>query len=77
MEESCGGFLVGDSGADMSADVSDEVGGEPDGGVVGLDGILDADDVDVRCRAGAVLLVAAEEVGVLAASGVDGMIVSR
>lgn len=43
---------------------------EADGRVVVLDGVLDADDVDGGSGAVAVLLVPAEEVGVLAASGV-------
>lgn len=39
-----------------------------------LAGVLDADDVDVRGGTGAVLFVAAEEVGVFAASGVHGVL---
>jgi hypothetical protein len=73
-EESCCCLLVCDGFGDVGADVGDEAGVEPDGGVVVFDGVLDTDGVDVRGGAGAVLFVAAEEVGVLAASGVDGVL---
>jgi hypothetical protein len=74
VEEPGGGFFVLKRGGDVGTDVGDEVGAEPNGGVVRFDGVLDADDVDVRGGAGAVLLVAAEEVGVFAASGIDGVL---
>lgn len=74
MKKPAGRFCVTDGAGHVGADVGDEAGIEPDGGVVLFDGILDPDDVDVRDRAGAVLLVAAEEVGVLAASGVHGVL---
>ncbi|HEU5156161.1 MAG TPA: hypothetical protein VFU43_04135 [Streptosporangiaceae bacterium] len=66
-------FFVNDVG-DVGADIIDERGAESDARVVGFDGVLDQDGVDVRGVASAGLLVAAEEVGVLAASGVDGVL---
>ena len=74
LEEAGGCFLVGQGGGDVLAEVVDELGAEPDGGVVGLDGVFDADDVDVRRGTGAPLLVAAEEVRVGGAAGVDGVL---
>ncbi|HUY44600.1 MAG TPA: hypothetical protein VMV92_02575 [Streptosporangiaceae bacterium] len=58
----------------MGTDVGNEARAEPDQRVVVLDRHLDPDDVDVWCRAAAVLLVAAEEVGVLGAARVDGVL---
>lgn len=74
VEEPSSGILVFECGGDVSPDVSDEVGAELDGGVVRLDGVFDADDVDMRGKAGAVLLVAAEKVGVFASSGIHGVL---
>lgn len=68
LEEPSGGLLVGQGCGDVLSDVVDELRAEPDGGVVVLDGVLDPDDVDVGRCAAAVLLVAAEEVGVLGAT---------
>nr|WP_040827960.1 hypothetical protein [Nocardia jiangxiensis] len=58
----------------MPADFEDELWVEPDGDVVGFDRVFDEGDVDVRCVTGAVPSVAAEEVGVLGASGFDGVL---
>ncbi|MEC3979628.1 hypothetical protein QMK34_30675 [Amycolatopsis sp. H20-H5] len=74
VQEAGSGFFVGDGGADVAADFGDEVGLEADGSVVSLDGVLDPDDVDMRGGTGAVLFVAAEEVGVFAAPAVDGVL---
>jgi hypothetical protein len=71
VQQPLGGFLLVDDAGDVHADVGDEPGAEADRRVVGFDGILDVGDVDVGCLAGAVLLVAAEELGVLGAPPVD------
>ncbi|HEX3786131.1 MAG TPA: hypothetical protein VHX38_41315 [Pseudonocardiaceae bacterium] len=74
VEEPGGCLFVRDGRADVGTDLGDEIWGEPDRRVVLLDGFLDPEHVDVRRGAGAVLRVAAEEVGVLVASGVDGVL---
>ncbi|WP_235038819.1 hypothetical protein [Kibdelosporangium aridum] len=67
-------LLIFERLGDVAANVGDEAGGKSDGGVVRLDGVLDMDDIDVRARTRAVLLVTAEEVGVLGAARVDGVL---
>ncbi|XMG32300.1 hypothetical protein AMYBAR_001154 [Amycolatopsis bartoniae] len=74
VEQSLGGFLLVDGAGDLGADGGDELGTEADRRVVVLHRVFDEGDVDVRGFAAAVLLVAAEEVGVFAASGVDGVL---
>nr|WP_264766399.1 hypothetical protein [Nocardia macrotermitis] len=74
VQEPFGGVLFLDYASDVGADFEDELRAEPDGGVVGLHGVLDEGDVHVWRVAGAVLFVAAEEVGVLGASAVDGVL---
>ncbi|AXB45335.1 hypothetical protein A4R43_24925 [Amycolatopsis albispora] len=74
VEQSLGRFLLVDGAGDFGADGGDELGAEADRGVVVFHGVFDKGDVDVRCFTAAVLLVAAEEVGVFAASGVDGVL---
>ncbi|WP_240323335.1 hypothetical protein [Amycolatopsis ruanii] len=74
MQEPGGGLLLANHLADVSTDVRDEGPAEADGGVVRFDGILDQEDVDVRCVAGTALLVAAEEVGVGGALGVHDVL---
>nr|WP_067667127.1 hypothetical protein [Nocardia miyunensis] len=58
----------------MRADFQDELRAEANSGVVGFDRVFDERDVDVRCVAGAVLSVAAEEVGVFGAPGLDDVL---
>ncbi|MFC4081739.1 hypothetical protein [Amycolatopsis samaneae] len=71
VEETAGSLLVLERRRDVRPDTGDEVEAEPDGGVVSLDGFLDVQDVEVRSATGAALLVSAEEVHVLGATGVD------
>ncbi|WP_245372805.1 hypothetical protein [Crossiella equi] len=68
VEQTLGGFLLVDGAGDLGADGGDELGAEADRRVVVFHRVFDEGDVDVRGFAAAVLLVAAEEVGVFAAS---------
>ncbi|WP_433470660.1 hypothetical protein [Saccharomonospora azurea] len=72
MQQSCGFLLFADDGVDLGADVVDERRGEADAGVVPFHGVFDQVHVDVGCFAGAVALVAAEEVQVFGAVPVHG-----
>ena len=47
VQEAGRGFFVGNGRADVGAHFGDEIRGEPDGGVVGFDGVFDPDDVDL------------------------------
>ncbi|WP_245573299.1 hypothetical protein [Amycolatopsis benzoatilytica] len=68
VEQSLGGFLLVDGAGDLGADGGDELRAEADRRVVVFHRVFNEGDVDVRAFAAAVLLVAAEEVGVFAAS---------
>ncbi|HEX7661632.1 MAG TPA: hypothetical protein VF444_19335 [Pseudonocardiaceae bacterium] len=74
VEQSSGCFFVFQCLGDVRADAGDELGAEPQGGVVSFDGFFDAQDVDVWGVTGAGLFVPAEEVGVLAAVPVDDVL---
>jgi hypothetical protein len=74
VEQPSRGLLICEGASDVGADLGDEVGSESEGGVVPLDGAFDTKGVDMWRGAGTGASPAAEEVGVVGAVAVGGVL---